>query len=457
MKPTFFKCTRLHSFFTQGHERTIRAKKNVLISFLAKITRILAGFALVPLSIDLVDPTQYGLWLTISSVIGWFSLFDVGLGNGLRNKLAEAQATGNIILGKIYVSTTYALLCIIVVSLYFSFIGFHSLFKWSWIFNTDPSIEGELDRLIIIVFGFFCLRFVLNLITKIFQADQRSAICDIIDMLSQLIILSAITVIYKTTSGSLMKLGLATTITPVFLLLISSIYFFRGKYNDYMPSFRHIDFKYSKDLMGLGINFFIIQIAALVLFATDNFLIAHLFGPKDVTRFHIANKYFSVVVIIMTTAVSPIWSAVTEAFTKNEYEWIRNIVHKLLKVWVILLFVGIGMLFSSKVFFFLWIGERVDIPFSISISVLILVLLQSFGSIFTNLINGIGKLKIQRYTALATIIFNIPLSIFFAKYLKMGVPGIILGTIIVSANGLIFRLIQYRKIINKRAYGIWGQ
>ena len=39
----------------------------------------------------------YGL--TLSSIIGWFAFFDIGFGNGLRNKFAEAIAKGDHQLG----------------------------------------------------------------------------------------------------------------------------------------------------------------------------------------------------------------------------------------------------------------------------------------------------------------------------------------------------------------------
>lgn len=77
-------------FVTKGHQRSVKAKKNIFASFIIKGTSILIGFYMVPLTIGYVDKEQYGVWLTLSSVVGWFSFFDIGLGNGLRNKLAVA-------------------------------------------------------------------------------------------------------------------------------------------------------------------------------------------------------------------------------------------------------------------------------------------------------------------------------------------------------------------------------
>ncbi len=51
--------------------------------------------------------------LQLSSIVGWFSFFDIGLTQGLRNKFAEAKAKGDDELAQVYVSTTYAILAMI--------------------------------------------------------------------------------------------------------------------------------------------------------------------------------------------------------------------------------------------------------------------------------------------------------------------------------------------------------
>jgi hypothetical protein len=56
---------------------------------------------------------KYGSWLTLRSIILWFAFFDIGLGNGLRNKFTEAKAPGNLERTRIYISTAYGLLILI--------------------------------------------------------------------------------------------------------------------------------------------------------------------------------------------------------------------------------------------------------------------------------------------------------------------------------------------------------
>src|SRR6266542_424892 len=92
---------------SENHERSIQVKKNILTSFLAKGGTIAINLFLVRITIDYVSPLQYGVWLTLSSIIAWFSFFDIGFGNGLKNKLTEAIAKNDYLLARQYVSSTY--------------------------------------------------------------------------------------------------------------------------------------------------------------------------------------------------------------------------------------------------------------------------------------------------------------------------------------------------------------
>ena len=100
-----FLKNKVQRFWNVGHERTLNIKKNIIYSFLIKGGSVLIGFILFPLTIHYVNPLQYGIWLTISSLVAWMNTFDIGLSNGLRNKMAHSLALGekeNIVKCKSY-------------------------------------------------------------------------------------------------------------------------------------------------------------------------------------------------------------------------------------------------------------------------------------------------------------------------------------------------------------------
>lgn len=53
--------------------RTQNILKHIGWSFIFKIGSIIANFLLVPLTINYLDTENYGIWLTLTSFISWFS------------------------------------------------------------------------------------------------------------------------------------------------------------------------------------------------------------------------------------------------------------------------------------------------------------------------------------------------------------------------------------------------
>lgn len=272
----------------KGHERSVKAKKNIILSGVIKGISIAISLVLVPLTIHYVNPTKYGIWLTLSSIIGWFSFFDIGLGNGMRNKFAEAMAKGEHEQAKVYVSTTYAILSIIIGIVLGIFFVVNQFVDWTKILNTPADMARELSLLATIVFTFFSIRFVLNLVTTIMTANQEPAKASFFNLLGSFLSLAVIFVLTKTTQGNLVYLGLALGFTPIVVLTASTLWYYKHDYRLYAPSFRYVRFKYARNLMTLGIKFFIIQVASIVIYQTSNIIIAQLFGPEQVTPYNIA-------------------------------------------------------------------------------------------------------------------------------------------------------------------------
>src|SRR5262249_51089015 len=146
------------------------------LSFIFKGGSIVCNFLLVPLTINYLDTTNYGIWLTITSFISWFSFFDIGLGNSLRNKFAEARAKGDLNLAQAYVSSAYYTIGFICTVLFLLFLIANSYVNWDYVLNVPATLDNDLHILMPVVFGFFCMQLVVKLITTIYTADQHHSV-----------------------------------------------------------------------------------------------------------------------------------------------------------------------------------------------------------------------------------------------------------------------------------------
>ena len=186
----------------------------------------MANFLLVPLTINYLDTENYGIWLTLSSFIAWFSFFDIGLGNGLRNKFAEAKANGDLTLARAYVSSAYFTIGSVCLFLMIAFICINFFINWTLVFNADFKLQKELGLLMPIVFSFFCLQLVAKLITTIYAADQHHSMQGRINFFVSVLSLLVLWIIIHTLESSLLLFGLIYSALPVFILLIVSFFAF---------------------------------------------------------------------------------------------------------------------------------------------------------------------------------------------------------------------------------------
>lgn len=448
----------LKEYLRSGHQRTVIAKKNILASFAIKGISVLTSFLLVPITIKYLNAENYGIWLTLFSIISWFGLLDIGLGNGLRNKLTEAIALKKYKLAKIYVSTTYAVLSIIMLTACVLFLLANQYFNWSSFLNVNPSIANELRHVVAIIFVFFSSQLVVKLISTVLLANQKTAFASSLNTIASVISLIVVYVLSIKTQGSLLYLALAIGAINVIVPILVSIYLYKRQYKNIAPSIKFIKFKFSKQLMNIGFMFFLFQSTALIVVATDNILISKLINVTSVTPYNIAFKYLSPLTVFFSLISAPLWSAYTEAYTMKDYDWIKRTTKKMIQIWFILLLLAIPAVALSPFVYKLWIGNKSELPsIYLTIWMSVYILFSAWNQIFGNFINGVGKLRIGFIIAIITSLINIPLCILFTKYLNFGLCGIIIASSVSLLPDLILLPMQYYKIVNQKAKGIWNK
>lgn len=413
---------------------------------------ILISLILVPMTLSYLNPYEYGIWLTLSSILTWVYIFDIGLGNGLRNKLTEALALNDLKLARIYVSTAFFSLLILVVAIYLLFMVAQPWMNWNLILNVDAQKVQNLSYIVIIVFTFFCASFVLRLVGNIYMAYQQPAINDLLSLIANIVSLILIYFCTLFTEGSLEKVAIIYSAAPVLIFLLAYPVTF-WKLKEIRPSMSWVRFGYLRELMSLGVQFFIIQMACLVLFMTSNLIITQIFGPESVTPYNIAFKYFSLVNTGFTIIITPIWSAITDAYANKDLTWIRQTMKKLIGIWLGGIGLTIIMVLISNYVYGIWIGEEVHIPFILSVLCGLYVSISNWNNIFAYFINGVGKVRLQLYSSIISGVVFFPLAFYLGSVL--GIAGVLLALCVCLLPSAVWAPIQYWKIITCKATGIW--
>lgn len=442
--------------FKSGEDRTQKLKRNVAWSTVIKIVQMLIELVKVPILLNYLEPEKYGIWLTIVSILLWTQQFDLGLGSGLRYKLTESIAYNDDMHGKSLTSTAYVSMGAIMLAIFLVASPILSTLNWNSILNVHTIENKELIITIISVFFVFILQFLFGLISVVLKADQRAAISDIFKPIGSIISLVVVLLLGFFSSNSLLFASLAMAIPFVLVLLIANLYFFTKDYKCFRPNYKFFNKHLLKDIYSLGLKYFLGQFAALVVFSSSNVLLSNIINPQEVTVYNIARTYFGLLVIFYNMILIPFAAATTDAYVRNEFDWIKRSMKKLNLVATIL-FVGmLFMLLISKHAIHLWVGDAVVVPISLAIALTIYNMLSVFVSPYANFIGAVGKLNIRVYIAIFKIVVFIPAAIFMIK--MMGTVGLVVTIIVINTLvNLVFGVLQYKKIISKTASGIWNR
>jgi O-antigen/teichoic acid export membrane protein len=375
----------------------------------------------------------------------------------MRNKVAESLARGERQTIRVYVSTTYAVLGIISICLLLLFLLIYSFIPWQAIFQAPAEFNTEVTQLVLIVFTFFCLQFVFALINTLLTANQRPAAAGYLSTIGSAFSLGVVFLLLQMGKSSLVYLGIGFGLANLLPLLGASIYLYRSQYNEFAPRWNSIDFSRSRELISLGLKFFFLQSAAIIIYSTDNMIITQMFGPDEVAIYGIAYKYMSAVTMFFGIVITPFWSAFTDAFHRNDLGWIERIMKQLIRFWIYAAAVTIILVIVSGPLYRLWVGDMVAIPFAVTVTMGVYVIVTVWNSIFSAFQNGVGVLRLQLLGAGVGGLINIPLAVLLAGPVGLGIPGVLLATILGSMLPAIWSPIQYHKIIRGVATGIWGK
>ena len=185
--------------------RSSLLKKNIIASFVAKGWSAIIVFLMVPVTLNCLGEYTNGVWLTISGVMLWIDNLDIGLGNGLRNKLAIYLAHNEEERARILVSSAHSpCVTIIIIPALLLLIAFFMLCDTYRLLNVDPAQVSGLDQILIITLIFVCTTFIFKLIGNFYMGMQLPAVSNMLIAAGQTLALIGTFAVYKSGSHSLL-------------------------------------------------------------------------------------------------------------------------------------------------------------------------------------------------------------------------------------------------------------
>jgi O-antigen/teichoic acid export membrane protein len=196
-----------------------------------------------------------------------------------------------------------------------------------------------------------------------------------------------------------------------------------------LPQPALIDRSTSKDLFSSGSSFFLIQVAAVVVFSSDNIVVSHYLGAAEVTPYSVTWRLVGLAAVLQSLIFPALWPAYAEAYAKRDYGWIRRTFSLTMKGTVVLnLCCVAALVVFGRTLIRAWAGPAAVPTFSLLLAMGVWALISGFMSVESCLLAALTRTREQAFLSILAAAVNIALSIALVRHI--GSVGVIGGTIL---------------------------
>lgn len=408
--------------------------RNIVLSLGVKGGSLFVALFTTPAYIAFFNNNEIlGLWFTLLSVLSWILNCDMGIGNGLRNKLVAAISENDEARQRTLVSSSYAFLGAVAIVVALAILACSRIVDWNAVFNIPASLVDRqmLSVAIGVILLAVCLQLILNLVTSILYALQLAFVPGLLNLATNVAMLFyclATTLIGV--HGSILSMAIAYCFAVNVPLAVATVCVFSKAAPQLRPSPRAARWAEALSVLRLGAAFLWLQFMAMLLNNTSSYLITILIGNEAVVEYQIYYRIFTLASSLTLLCSTPIWSATTKAQAEDDYRWVLR-VFKLFAVFGVAIVVAqFALCVPLQLIFDLWLGEgTIEAEPLPSLAFALYGSLVVWSYVVTCFANGLNELRLQTILLTFGAVINIPIACVLARltdsYLSVVVANII--------------------------------
>lgn len=400
--------------------------------FSGTAARVLSsGLSLVslPLAVRYLGAERYGVWATVTTTAVWINLLDLGIANTLTNQISRAYAQGekhtaaryftNALLLTGGIAAFAAILCALLLP----------RLNWIRLLNVSSRVNAaEVTHTVAIACALMLLALPCNLVGKLlagYQELHRNNYAVCLGSLAGLAGL-AVGIAFRVTMPMLflMSVGWLTFATLGNLIMVV------GWQKPWLrPCVSLIDRLAIRELLHSGSSFFLIQVAAVVVFSSDNVIVSHYLGAAEVTPYSVTWRVAGLAAILQSLIFPALWPAFAEAYARRDLLWIRRTFAATMMGAIALNgFCVAILLFFGRSLVRLWAGPSAVPTTALLLAMGIWALINAFMSVESCLLAALNRTREQAALSIIAAALNIVLSLWLVRHI--GSLGVISGTIV---------------------------
>jgi O-antigen/teichoic acid export membrane protein len=413
----------------RSSDRYRRAFLTTIASGLSKIVIISTNLISVPLTLHYLGAEQYGLWMTISSLIACLSFSDLGINNGLLNGISRSHGADSRELARQYVSSAFFLLTAVSAFLGVAFACSYSWIPWQSFFHLHSAeARSEAGPAVAVFLASFLLQIPAGIVTRVQSGYQDGFGANLWLLLGNVLSFAALlSVIFL--RGSLVHLIMAISGAPLITLIVNGVVLFGTSKPWLRPQWASVTPAICRELLRTGLLFLALQVAMAVCFSSDNIVIAQVMGAEAVTQYAVPAKLFSTVTILTSLVAASLWPAYGEALVRKDYIWVKTALRKsFLALSGTSIVLSLCLIVAAPAIIRIWVGPNIHVSVLLLVGLGIWNVIFALCAPFSMLLNAASIIRFQVTVASAAAVVNLSLSIYLTR--RIGVSGVVYGSLI---------------------------
>ena len=400
-----------------------------LSAILGRGVGLLVSAISLPLTVRYLGPERYGIWITASTTVVMLNVIDFGIANTLTNIISRAYASDDRTAAQrfyataFWISTALAMAIALVAALLWGHIN------WASALHThDPATTREASLCVAIAFAFFLLSLPLNLIHRVLSGYQQTQITNYFNLMSNILGLGSILLVIRL-HGSLLQLMFVYSSTLLASTAALNLWVVFWDKHWLLPRPGVVSRLVVSELMQSGFAFFILQLAGLVVFNSDNIVITHYLGAAEVTPYSVAWRIAGYAAILQTAVFPSLWPAYSEAYVRGEYAWVRRTFWNVARLSMGSTAAAVLiMAFFGRPLIRWYVGPAAVPSQWLLLAMCFWTLLSTGMNVEACLLAAINRVKWQSILGVIAVVLNVAFSIYLVQ--RVGSVGVILGTIL---------------------------
>lgn len=394
-------------------------------SYLYFIINILMNIILVPIMLHFMGREEYGLWMTIISIVGYVGVLDFGVAFSVSKYVAEYYAKGDKQgLGKMLSTSlliysvlgSLALIVVVIISaLLAQFLG----------------LSGHLADKAAIAFLIsgmnLAVTFPSNVIGGVLAGHQKVAQLNITNIIA-ILMNSILSVISLWLGFGVIGIAFVLLLSGISVTLMRLFYIFKSL-PEVQITYKYFDRRMLGRILSFSFFMFVLSIGGQIVFNTDNIVIAKFIGVAAVTAYAIAfkvNQYAMAFINKLSDVFFTFYSEL-EAIGDKEKLKIYFLESAKMSMAIAVPIIIILLFWGASIIGF-WVGNENFVGMSVLYVLIAITFMSSVIHPCAIALQGIGKIKDMVWFNIFEASCNIVLSILLA--LKIGVLGVALGTLL---------------------------